>query len=82
MDPKFGWSLGIFSFIFFHIFVPAFPLDRNNSGPEILKVGGWPTVLTGGHVYLLEVFSSGSISPVLGILANVIPIESWLSLTS
>jgi hypothetical protein len=30
-----------------------------------------------GKVYLLEVVSSGSISPTLGVVANVVPIESW-----
>jgi hypothetical protein len=33
--------------------------------------------LGGGHAYLLEVVYSGSISCVLGILANVIPVGSW-----
>jgi hypothetical protein len=32
---------------------------------------------TGGHVCLLEVVSLGSISPLLGSAANVIPIENW-----
>jgi hypothetical protein len=37
---------------------------------------------TGVPVYLLEVVSSGSISLLLDILADAIPIEPWESLTS
>jgi hypothetical protein len=48
-------------------FVPAFPLDWNNSGLKILKMSGWSPASTGSHVYLLEVVSSRSISPLLGI---------------
>jgi hypothetical protein len=36
----------------------------------------------GGHVYLLEVVSSGFISLLLGTVAKVIPTESWEPLTS
>lgn len=52
-------------------FVPAFPLDRNISGLKILKwVGGpIPQRGVGGHAYVLEVASSGSISPLLAISA-------------
>jgi hypothetical protein len=67
-----GRSLGGLSFSLCPIFVPAFPLDRNNSGLKILKIGA----STGDRVYPLEVISSSSISPLLGISANVIPIES------
>jgi hypothetical protein len=38
-------------------------------------MGEWPPASTGGHVYLLEVVFLGSISPLLGISANVIPFE-------
>ena len=70
MDPKLVPSLGGFSFRLCSIFVFAFPLDRNNSGLKNLKV-------VGGSVPQLEVVSSGSTSPLLGISANVRPIESW-----
>jgi hypothetical protein len=72
MYPKLGQLLGGLSFSLYSIFVPPFPLDRNNSGLKILKVGGWSPASTGGHVYL-----SSSISPLLDISASVIPIESW-----
>jgi hypothetical protein len=38
---------------------------------------GQPHTSTGGHVYLLEVVSSGYISIILGISANVMPIGFW-----
>ena len=37
---------------------------------------------TGGPVYLLEVVSSGSISPLFGISVEVTPTESWEPLIS
>ena len=43
---------------------------------------GWPNPSTGARAYLLEVVSTGSISPLLDILANVIPLGSWEPLTS
>ena len=71
-----GWILSWAShFILCSIFVLAFPLDRNNSGSKILKMGRWPHASTEVPVYLLEVVSSGSISTQLVILAKVISIE-------
>ena len=75
INSKLGGSLDGLSFNLCSIFVPAVPLDRNNSGLKILKKGMWLPVSTGGHVYLL-VLSFCSISPLLYISANVIPIES------
>jgi hypothetical protein len=60
----------------FFFFCPAFPLNRN-SGIKKIEMGQWPLSSTEGHAYLLEVIASGSISPLLGILANVIPIGFW-----
>ena len=76
MNLKLGRSLKGLSFRLCSIFVPEFPLDRNNSGSKILKMDGWPHHAIGSHVYLLEVVSSGSISPLLGILVNDVPIAS------
>ena len=81
MNLKVGWSLDDLSLSLCSIFPAAFPLDKNNSGLKFLKMGGWPHASTGGHAYLLEVVSSGSISPLLGILVKVILIESWKPLT-
>jgi hypothetical protein len=63
-------------------YYPAFLLNSNNSGSKILKIGERSNPSTGGLAYLLEVVSSGSISLLLGILAKVIHIESWVPLTS
>lgn len=47
MDPNFGQSLDGLSFVLCFIFVPAIPLDRNNSEPNMLKVDEQPQVSTG-----------------------------------
>jgi hypothetical protein len=82
MDPKLGLPLDCLSFSLYSIFVPTYLLDRKNSGTKILKMSGWSHFSIEGHVYLLEMVSSGSISRVLGILAKIIPIESWEPLTT
>ena len=82
MEPKLSLSLHGLSFGLCSTFVLAFPLDRNNSGPKSLKIGSGCLLMLGGHIYLLEVVSSVSLTPPLGILANVIPNESWYPLTS
>jgi hypothetical protein len=73
MGPKLGQSTGSISYRLASIFVPVFGLYRNNYGSKILKMGGWHSATTGGHVYLLDVVSSGSISPLFDIFADVIP---------
>lgn len=65
MDPKLVWSL---FFSICSIFVPSFPLDRNNSELKFLMMGTWSPTSTGDYVYLLEVVSSSTISPLLDIL--------------
>ena len=82
MDPKLGWSVGGLSFSLCSIFVSAFPIDRNNTGSNILKMSGWPHASNGSHVYLLEVIFSDSIFSLLDILAKVTPIAFWEPLTS
>ena len=76
MDPILEQSVDGFSSSLLHL-VPSFPLDRNNSGSRNFKMGRCAHASNGGPVYLLEVVSSGSISPLLNILANVIPIGSY-----
>jgi hypothetical protein len=67
MDPKLGQLLGGFSLSLYSIFVPAFPLNRKNSGLNFLKTGGYPPFSLCSHVYLLDMVSLVSISPLLGI---------------
>jgi hypothetical protein len=81
MVLKLGQSLNGLFFSLCSIFVPAFPFDRNNSGSIILKMGGWFHVSSGGHVYILEEVFIGSISPLLGIVAKIIPFGFWEPLT-
>jgi hypothetical protein len=66
MYPKVGWSLEDLSFNLHRIFVPAFSLDRNNSGLKILRWVDGPIPRFGTKkIYLLEVISAGSISPAV-----------------
>ena len=62
--------------VFATFFVPTFPLDRNNSVSKFLEGLVAPSLIW-GHVYRLEVVSSGSISPLLGISANIVTIGYW-----
>ena len=64
------------------LFVLAFLFDKRKFGLIFFKVGGWPHSSTGGHVYLLDVVSTGSISLLLGILTNVLLVGSWEPLVS
>jgi hypothetical protein len=63
-------------------FVPSFLVHRNNSQKKKKKLDVWPHTSTVGHVYILEVISSDSISPLLDISANVIPTGNWEPLPS
>jgi hypothetical protein len=47
-----------------------------------VEMSEWPHPSTGAHAYLLGVVLSGSSSPLLGILTNVILIRPWEPLTS
>ena len=72
MGPKLSQSLDALSFSLCSIFIPVLPLDINNFVSRILKMGGWPHASNGDHVYLLDMVSLGSISPLVGLLAKVI----------
>jgi hypothetical protein len=50
MDNKLGQSLDGLSFRLGSIFVPVFPLARNNSGSKTVKMGEWPHPSTRGCV--------------------------------
>jgi hypothetical protein len=66
----------------FSSFVLAVLSDRNNSGSELLTVGWQPHPSTWCPVFLLEVDSTSSLPPLLGISSKVPPFESWQPLTS
>jgi hypothetical protein len=55
------------------LFVPAFPLDRRNSGLLFLR----PHPLILGCAYPLDTIFTGFISPLLHISANVLSVGSW-----
>jgi hypothetical protein len=77
MDHKSWQSLDSLSFCFYSIFVPAFPLDRNNSGSQYLKIHQWPHPFTGVPVYLLEMFSLVPSTRELWLINNLI---KWLDI--
>jgi hypothetical protein len=68
------------SFPFF--FFPSFFFRLEKFWVKKFEMDGWSHSSIGGHIYLLEVVSSGFISSLLDILAKVIPIGSWESYTS
>ena len=82
IDPQMGQSQVGPSFSLCSIFCPCSSFGQEHFWVINFEMGEWPHPSTGGHAYLLEVVSTGSISPLLGILANGIPAESWEPLTS
>ena len=51
------------------LFVPVFPLDRSNSELKFWRWVGDPHLSIGGCAYLLEVVSTGFLSPLLVIFS-------------
>ena len=74
--PRWGSLWMAISSVSDPFFVPAFPLERNHSGLKIL-MGGWPLSSTVVLAYALDMVSTGSVPPLLGISANVITLGSW-----
>ena len=74
-------SLDGLSFSLFHIFFcPCFSFRQEQFWLETFEMWGWPHPSTWGHVYLLEVVFSGSISSLLDIWIFHLmsfPIGSW-----
>ena len=56
------------------LFVPVFPLDRSNSGLKFWRLVSVYILQLGGHVLTLDMVSTGSLSTLLTISANVIPV--------
>jgi hypothetical protein len=63
------------------LFVLAFPFDRRNSG-LIFEVSGWSHLTTESNAYPVDMVSTVSLSPLLGILANVLHVGSWETFVS
>ena len=73
-----GQSLDGFSFSLFSLYSLSLHFILTGGIQDyIFKVGGWPYHSTGGHAYPLDVVSTGSLSPLLDILAKVLPFGSW-----
>jgi len=60
----------------FHFFCSCHSFCQEHLWVKNCEVGVWPLLSTRGCAYLLEVVSTGSIPPLLCILAKVINIES------
>jgi hypothetical protein len=58
-------------------FCPCVSFRQEQFWIKDFERGEWPHPSTGGHVYLLEVVFTVSISPLLGILAKAIPIKRF-----
>lgn len=65
MGPKVGWSLDDLSFSLCSMFLPAFPLNKNNYGSKNLKMGGY-------HLYLQEVLSTYDKNYCLKLTMNLL----------
>jgi hypothetical protein len=82
MDPTVEQSLDGLSFNLCSTFCPCVFFRQEKFGLRDYEMSGWPHPSTGGHAYILEIVSSGSISPLLDIKANVISNGSWEPLAS
>ena len=81
MYPKVWQSLVGLSFSLCFIFCPHVSFSQEQFWVKNFEVGRWPHPSTWGHAYLLKVVSSGFISPLLDISANVIPVGSLENLS-
>ena len=77
VDPKVGWILDGLSFSLCSIFCPCISSRQKQFQVKIFEMGGWAHPSTRGYAHLLEVVSSGSISSLLGISANIFAVGSW-----
>ena len=76
MDPKLGWSLGGLFFQSLLHFCLYISFRQEQLWVKNFEDEWVAPASTEGRVYLLEVVSSSSISPLLGTLPNVISIKS------
>jgi hypothetical protein len=74
-----GQSLDGLSFSLCSNFGSCISFRQEQSRVKIFEMGVWSYLSTGDRAYLLEVISTGTISPLFGISASVIPIGSWES---
>ena len=53
---------------------PCISFRQENFWVKMFDMGGWSNLSTGGSVYALDMVSTYSLSPLLGISANVISV--------
>jgi hypothetical protein len=82
MDPKVGMFSGCPFLPSLPHFLSLYFLEKELLWVTNFEMCRWPQPSTVGHVYLLEVVSSGFISLLLDISANIISIGSWEPLAS
>ena len=77
MDPQVGQSLDGLSFSLFFTLCHCISFRQEQFWVNIFEMGVWPHSSTGNHAYPLDMVSTGSISRLLDILANALPVGSW-----
>ena len=75
-----GQSLDVLSFSLYSIPCPCISFRQEQFWVNIFEMGEWPHPSTGGCAYPQNMVSTGSLSSLLGISANVIPNGAWESL--
>jgi hypothetical protein len=76
---KMGWNpktlVGLSSSLWSN-FCPYIFFWKEQLWVNSFETVGWPHRSTGGHAYPRDMVATGSLSPLLGISANVIPVGS------
>jgi hypothetical protein len=80
MDPQVGQTLDGLFFSLCSTLCPCISFRQEQFWVNIFEMGGGPHPSTGDRACLLDMVSTGSLSPLLGISTNVIFIGSWESL--
>jgi hypothetical protein len=77
MNPHLELSLDGLSFIPWSTLCPCISFRQEQFSVKFFEKGGWIHPSTRGHASPLVMVSTGSLSPLLGISANVILNVSW-----
>jgi hypothetical protein len=78
MDPNLGRSMDLLSLSLFSIFVSAVLLGRNSSGSVFLTVGWLHHPSIRCPIFLLEMTSTSSFSPILAFHLRSLPLSPEL----
>ena len=66
-----------FTSVFSPLLCPCLSSRQEQFWVKNFEMGEWSHPSTWGWAYVLEVVSTGFLSPLLSISANVIPFRSW-----